>query len=210
MADVRPGIRQSVARSRHFPKGIVLRPAPADMLSDCRFEKSLRQIAKRGLSLDAMLYHEQLPELTALAGRVDTRVILDHVGCPLGVGPYAGTERETFAHWRRDIEALSKCRNEFLKFGGFGMIVTGAAYHLGPTPPTSEQLAQRWRPYFDVCMDSFGADRCMFESNFPVDKAMYSYEVLWNSFKRLCRHASESEKADLFKCTAERAYRLSV
>ena len=129
--------------------------------------------------MDAMLYHEQLPELTALAGRVDTRVILDHVGCPLGVGPYEGTERETFAHWRRDIEALSKCRNVFLKFGGFGTIVTGAA-------------------------------RCMFESNFPVDKAMYSYEVLWNSFKRLCRHASESEKADLFKCTAERAYRLSV
>lgn len=205
------GVRQSVARDSHFPDGIVLRPAPAGMLSDPRLRNSLRHLARRGLSFDAMLYHEQIPELTALARQADdATLVLDHIGCPLGVGYYADRPRETFEAWRRDIVELAGCPNVYLKFGGLGMVIVGARYHLADMPPTSLQLANDWRAYFEVCMSSFGTRRCMFESNFPVDKAMYSYRVLWNALKRLAQGASEAEKEDLFARTAARAYRLDI
>jgi predicted TIM-barrel fold metal-dependent hydrolase len=205
------GIRQSVSRDSHFPDGIVLRPAPAGMLSDPVFRRGVRKVARRNLAFDAMLYHEQIPELTALAGDVDdATIILDHYGTPLGVGHYRGQERETFTAWRRDIVELAQCPNVHIKLGGLGMIITGAEHHLGDRPPTSSDLAARWRPYFDVCAEAFGARRCLFESNFPVDKAMYSYAVLWNAFKTLAAGASAAEKADLFTGTAARLYRLAL
>ncbi len=205
------GVRQSVARDSRFPDGIVLRPAPPGMLSDPRFRISLQRLARRGLSFDAMLYHEQIPELTALARQIDdVTLVLDHIGCPLGVGHYATHPRETFEAWRRDIVELAACPNVFLKFGGLGMVILGASYHLADRPPTSLQLANDWRAYFEVCVSSFGTRRCMFESNFPVDKAMYSYRVLWNAFKRLAQHGSEAEKADLFNRTAATVYRLDI
>jgi L-fuconolactonase len=205
------GVRQSVARDSHFPNGIVLRPAPAGMLLDARFHRNIHSLARRGLSFDAMLYHEQLPELTALARKADEAVIvLDHIGCPIGVGPYRDHPQETFNAWRQGIMDLAACPNVHLKFGGLGMVILGAEYHLDAVPPTSICLANRWRPYFEVCVEAFGTKRCMFESNFPVDKAMYSYRTLWNSFKRLSLGASAAERADLFVRTAARVYRLDV
>ncbi len=205
------GIRQSVSRDSHFPDGIVLRPAPAGMLYDHAFRQGVRTIARRNLTFDAMLYHEQIPDLAALAREVDeATIILDHFGTPLGVGHYLGREKETFAAWRRDISDLAKCQNVHVKMGGLGMIITGAEHHLSEMPPTSSDLAAKWQPYFDVCMEVFGARRCLFESNFPVDKAMYSYDVLWNAFKKLTAGASTSEKADLFMGTAVRLYGLAL
>jgi len=205
------GVRQSVARDRHFPEGIVLRPAPAGMLSDRGFRRSIRTLARRNLVFDAMLYHEQIPELTSLAREIgEAAIVLDHVGCPLGVGPYRGWERETFAAWRHSMRELAACPNVHVKIGGWGMIITGAEHHLKDLPPTSTELAAAWQPYFDVCVETFGAARCMFESNFPVDKAMYSYAVLWNAFKKLSRNISPTEKAALFMGTAARVYRLTL
>jgi predicted TIM-barrel fold metal-dependent hydrolase len=205
------GVRQSVARDRHFPEGIVVRPAPAGMLSDRAFRRSLGKLARRNLSFDAMLYHEQIPELTSLAREIDgATIVLDHLGCPLGVGPYRDQERETFAAWRHDVRELAACPNVSVKIGGRGMIITGAEYHLEDRPPTSSELAAAWRPYFDVCVEAFGAARCMFESNFPVDKAMYSYHVLWNAFKTLAGNGSTAEKAALFMGTAARVYRITL
>jgi predicted TIM-barrel fold metal-dependent hydrolase len=89
-----------------------------------------------------------------------------------------------------------------------GMIICGPTWHEQPTPPDSATLAEVWRPYVETCIELFGADRCMFESNFPVDKAMYSYPVLWNAFKRLAAGASAEEKSALFHDTASRFYRL--
>ena len=205
------GVRQSVARDSHFPAGIVLRPAPAGMLSDRTFRQGVRKVANRNLPFDAMLYHEQIPELTALAREVEeATIILDHFGTPLGVGYYREREQDTFATWRRDIMELAKCPNVHVKMGGLGMIITGAEYHLRNMPPTSSDLAAKWGPYFDVCIEAFGTRRCLFESNFPVDKAMYSYGVLWNAFKRLTAGASAAEKGDLFMGTASRLYRLAL
>jgi L-fuconolactonase len=112
------GVRQSVARDSHFPDGIVLRPAPAGMMSDRQFQLGVRRLASRGLTFDAMLYHEQIPELTALARKIEgTEIILDHFGCPLGVGFYHDRKREIFDAWRQDIVALAQCPNVRIKLG---------------------------------------------------------------------------------------------
>ena len=205
------GVRQSVARDRHFPEGVVLRPSPAGMLADPVFRKSTRRLGARGLVFDAMLYHEQIPELTALADEVtETPIVLDHCGCPLGVGYYTGRKPERFEAWRRDVTELARRPNVCVKIGGLGMIITGAEYHLAERPPTSAQLAADWRPWFEACIEAFGALRCMFESNFPVDKAMYSYAVCWNAFKRLAAGCSATEQDELFANTASRVYRLET
>jgi L-fuconolactonase len=205
------GIRHSVSRDPYFPDGIVIRPAPAGLLANPDYRAGLRAIARHSLSYDAMLYHSQIPELTAMAQALpDLSIILDHIGCVLGVGPYEGREQDVFAQWRKDMTRLARCPNVVVKIGGFGMIVCGANWHERPMPPTSAELAEAWRPYVETCIALFGADRCMFESNFPVDKAMYSYRTLWNAFKRLSATASRDERAALFAGTAVRTYRIPI
>ncbi|GGY95716.1 amidohydrolase family protein [Novosphingobium colocasiae] len=205
------GIRHSVSRDELFPDGIVLRPSPAGMLADPAYRAGLARCQAHGLSYDAMLYHRQIPELTALARAMpELPIVLDHVGCIIGVGPYEGREAENLAEWTRSMRDLAGCDNVRVKVGGFGMIITGARWHERAVPPSSQELAHAWRPYVETCIDLFGADRCMFESNFPVDKAMVSYRALWNAFKRIASGASEDEQAALFWRTAADAYRLPV
>ena len=205
------GVRHSVSRDPLFPDGIVLRPAPAGLLADPRYRDGLATVAAHGLSYDAMLYHCQLPELTAMARAIpDLPIVLDHLGCILGVSPYRGREQEVFAAWRADLAELARCPNVSVKIGGMGMIVCGATWHERPMPPSSLELAEAWRPYVETCIELFGVDRCMFESNFPVDKAMYSYRTLWNAFKRLTAGASKDERAALFAGTAARIYRIAL
>lgn len=203
------GIRHSVSRDELFPNGIVIKPAPAGLLADAAYREGLRHLNRRGLVYDAMLYHSQLPELTAMARAFpDLSIVLDHIGCILGVGPYAGREQELFEAWRIDLQALAECANVRVKVGGFGMIVCGAAWHERPLPPISQELAAAWRPYVETCIELFGPERCMFESNFPVDKAMYSYRTLWNTFKRLTGSLTQSERGALFAGTAQETYGL--
>ncbi len=203
------GIRHGVSRDPHFPDGIVLRPAPEGLLGDPGYRAGLAAVARAGLSYDAMLYHRQVPELTALARVMpDLPIVLDHIGCIIGVGPYQGHKHETFLRWRRDMHALADCPNVAVKIGGFGMIICGARWHERDTPPSSDELAAAWRPYVETCIDLFGPDRCMFESNFPVDKAMYSYRTLWNAFKRLTAGLGDTERHALFAGTAARFYRI--
>jgi predicted TIM-barrel fold metal-dependent hydrolase len=156
-----------------------------------------------------MLYHQQIPELAAAARALpDLPIVIDHLGCVIGVGPYRGQERQTLAAWREDMAELAGCPNVVVKIGGLGMIICGPTWHENPLPPGSAELADAWRPQVETCIELFGVDRCMFESNFPVDKAMYSYPVLWNAFKRLASGASDDEKGALFHDTAARFYRL--
>jgi len=134
------------------------------------------------------------------------KIVLNHFGGPLGVGPYK--RNEVFPQWRADIKALSACPNVYVKLGGLAMIVNAFDFHLAPLPPSSGEMANAWRPYVEACIENFGANRCMFESNFPVDKGACSYPVLFNAFKRLAHGASAAENADLFAGTASRFYRL--
>lgn len=204
------GIRHSVSRDPNFPDGIVIRPAPARLLSDPAYRAGLARIEAFGLSYDAMLYHRQIPELTALAyARPGLPIILDHIGCILGVGPYTDRSQDTYRMWLADMTELARCPNVSVKLGGLGMIVCGARWHEQPLPPSSTELASAWEPYIHACIELFGPERCMFESNFPVDKAMYSYRTGWNAFKRLTKGASFEEKTALFSGTAARIYGLN-
>ena len=203
------GIRHSVSRDPNFPNGIAIRPAREGLLADTRYRAGLARLAERGLNYDAMLYHSQLPELTAMAQSVtNLTIVLDHIGCILGIGPYEGHEDQTFRQWRAGMADLARCPNVMVKIGGFGMIICGASWHNRPLPPASVELARAWRPYVETSIELFGADRCMFESNFPVDKAMYSYRTLWNAFKILTAEASADERTALFFGTAANAYRV--
>ena len=203
------GVRHSVARDPDFPDGIVIKPAPEGLLGNKQYRAGLARIAEYGLSYDAMLYHRQIPELTTTAHALpQLPIILDHMGCIIGVGPYRGHERESFEVWRKDLRELAGCTNVNIKLGGLGMVICGATYHGRSYPPTSRELAETWRPYIETCIEFFGVEQCMFESNFPVDKAMFSYPVLWNAYKRLVSGASDDEKSALFHDTATRIYRL--
>ena len=205
------GIRHSVSRDPNFPTGIAFRPASYGLLGAPLYRAGLARLAACGLSYDAMLYHSQLPELTAMAQTVtDLTIVLDHVGCVLGIGPYEGREAESFRQWRTAMAELARCPNVVVKIGGLGMIICGASWNERPMPPSSFELARAWRPYFEICVELFGTDRCMFESNFPVDKAMFSYRTLWNTFKLLASGLSADERTALFSGTAARAYRIQM
>jgi predicted TIM-barrel fold metal-dependent hydrolase len=190
--------------SRDFPEGLLL---------DTAFREGYGRLSRYGLSFDSWLFHPQIPELADLAGAFpDTPVILDHTGAPLAVGAYAGKRDAVMADWKRNLAELARRPNVTLKLGGLAMHLFGfdldSAHRAKPA--SSEELATAWRPYVETCIELFGVERCMFESNFPVDKRGVSYPVIWNAFKRLAANFSADEKAALFKDTACRVYRLAL
>jgi predicted TIM-barrel fold metal-dependent hydrolase len=156
------------------------------------------------------MYHTQLGELTAVArAHPGATIVLNHAGGAIGIGPYAGRRDEVFAEWRQSIVELARCPNVHVKLGGLGMRLFGFDVHSHELPPSSEQLARAWRPYIETCIELFGPQRAMFESNFPVDKGTCSYQALWNAFKRIAAGTSNADKQALFSGTATRVYRLS-
>jgi L-fuconolactonase len=184
---------------------------PRDLLENPGFQAGFAQLGRLGLVYDCWLYQSQLTDLAGFAkASPDTTIVVNHLGGPLGVGPYAGRRREAFAEWRKGLRLLAELPNTVVKIGGLGMRINGFGFHEHALPPSSEALADAWRDYIEETITAFGAHRCMFESNFPVDKGSYSYGVLWNAFKRLTSGASADDKADLFHRTAARTYRLSI
>ena len=180
------------------------------MLADATFREGIAQLAPLNLSFEAWCYHPQIPDVTDLAQAFpNTTIILNHFGGPLGIGPYAGKQAEIFSQWRLDISELARCQNVVAKLGGINMKVNGFDWDLKEKPPSSKELAEATRDYYDHCIETFGPDRCMFESNFPVDKRTCSYNVLWNTFKRIASGCSSSEKSALFHDTAARVYRIN-
>ncbi len=181
------------------------------LLLDKSFREGFAQLAPLGLSFDAWLYHPQLPQLTDLARAFpETTIILDHFGGPLGIGPYAGQADKVYADWLRDIDALAACPNVVAKLGGLAMPINGFGWHKHERPPSSNELAEATARYYLHTIERFGPQRCMFESNFPVDKVSCSYLVLWNSFKRLVADFSDADKDALLHDTAVRVYRLDA
>jgi predicted TIM-barrel fold metal-dependent hydrolase len=184
---------------------------PPDILTRSSFLDGLRCLTSLGLSFDAWMYHTQLPELVAVARAVpEATIVLNHVGGAIGIGPFAGQREQVFAEWRNSIRELAQCPNVVVKLGGLGMRLFGFDVHRGELPPSSQQLADAWRPYIETCIEAFGPSRAMFESNFPVDKGSCSYQALWNAFKRIAAGASAGDKQALFNGTATRVYRLGA
>ena len=182
---------------------------PPGLLADPAFRNGFAALGQAGLSFDAWIYHPQLPELADLArAHPDVPIVLDHLGGPLGIGPYSGRRDEVIGHWRSAMQDVAACPNVVLKLGGIGMPVFGMDWHRRSEPATSEELTAAWGTEIRWCIEQFGVDRCMFESNFPVDKASCSYVSLWNAFKRITTEASPDEQAALFHDTATRVYRI--
>ncbi|MBI3514536.1 MAG: amidohydrolase family protein [Proteobacteria bacterium] len=178
------------------------------LLADAGFRAGFACLKPLGLSFDAWMYHTQLADLVDLARAFPEQpIVLDHIGGALGIGPYAGQRDAVFRDWSAGMRALAGCPNVHVKLGGLGMPMTGFDFGTRAEPPSSTELATAWKPYFDACVEAFGAQRCMVESNFPVDKGMFGYAVMWNAFKRWAAGCSAADKAALFSGTAARFYR---
>jgi L-fuconolactonase len=204
------GIRNSAGWDPS-PDITVARSQAPGLLLDAQFRQGFACLQRYGLSFDAVLYHTQLLELVDLARTFpETTIILNHVGRPLGVGPYAGKRAAVFAEWQQNINAVAACPNVVVKVGGLGNPISGFDWHQRALPPTSAELADAVAPYYLFCIEQFGVNRCMFESNFPVDKASYSYTVMWNALKRLSTDFSPAQRAALFYGTATQTYRLAA
>jgi predicted TIM-barrel fold metal-dependent hydrolase len=179
------------------------------MLADPHFLEGFRCLARFDLTFDAWVYHPQLSEVADLAASFpDTPIVLNHFGSPILGGPNAGRPAEVFAEWRAGMTALASHDNVRVKLGALPVRRSKSAGQTGAAPLSSEEIATVWRPFFEVSVEQFGAHRCMFESNFPVQKRWCSYAVFWNACKRLAASASASEKSALFSATAARVYRL--
>jgi predicted TIM-barrel fold metal-dependent hydrolase len=175
------------------------------------FRAGLARLTALGLSFDAWVFHPQIADVTQLARAFpNANMVLCHMGSPLGYGPYAGRRDEVFAAWKAALAELARCPNVSVKLGGLTMRLAAYDYMKLPAPPSSAELAGYWRPYASTCLELFGADRCMVESNFPVEKMGIGYATLWNALKRLVSGASPDEKRAIFSGTAARVYRLEL
>ena len=186
-------------------------PSPPALLMDRTFREGIAVLARMGLSFDAMVYHPQLDEVASLAGAFpNLPIVLNHCGVPMSIGAYEGRHDDVFSRWSASLRRIAAHGNVSVKVGGLGMRYTALGFSERPEPPSSEVVATLCRPYVETCIEAFGASRCMFESNFPVDKVSYSYQVFWNACKRMVSGASPGEKSALFGGTAKRVYRLDA
>ena len=204
------GIRDALARAEPGVELMIPGGAPAGLFEDPAFRGGVARLGARGLTYDTWHYHYQNKELLELARAVpDTVMVLDHFGTPIGVGPYASQRDAIFEDWKRDIAELARCENVVLKLGGLAMPDNGFGWHLADRPPTSDEFVAAQGRYYLHALECFGADRCMFESNFPVDRMSLSYRVLWNGLKKIARDCSADERDALFAGTATRVYQLA-
>ena len=181
----------------------------AALYDDAAFRAGAKVLASMGLSLDCYHYHPQNASLLRLARALpELPMVLDHLGTPLGIGSYAGRRAEIFTQWQRDLAALARCPNVYIKLGGLAMPWTGFGYDDAARPPTFDELIADQGDYYHYAIEQFGPARCMFESNFPVDKCALSYTVLWNAFKKMAARYSEAERDLMFWGTATAFYRL--
>ena len=180
-------------------------------LSTSGYRAGAQVLAGMGLVLENSLYFHQLSELAELARAVpDLTIVLNHIGGLLRVGPYANRDDEVLPEWRRGVAEVAQCPNIIMKLGGVGQLRYGYYWHDRETAIGSGELAEALGPLMNHCIQQFGPDRCMFESNFPVDKVSYSYNVVFNAFKLLSQGYSPSERAAMFHDTAARVYNINV
>jgi L-fuconolactonase len=220
---VRPVLEAHIAAGRNRFRGIrhilawdadarLLNPAyptSEDLMDRTEFRAGLSHLSDLGLSFDAWIFFHQIPRLTALARRFPAvQIVLNHCGGIPGIGGYTDRRDDVFKNWRAAMAELSKCPNATVKIGGLGMALSGFDFEQHAQAPSSETLAKTWQPWVNTCIDFFGVERCMFESNFPVDKGSYSYVIGWNAMTRLSAGLTPTERNALFSGTASRVYKI--
>jgi L-fuconolactonase len=205
-----PGVRHSAGWDRDPIIGNSRHDIDPQLYRRPDFRAGLARLSALGLSFDAWLYHPQLADVVDLARAFPaTPIVMGHVGGVLGYGPYAGRAAAILPEWKASMRELASCPNVVVKLGGMVNRGAGFDFHNAPAAPSSQAMAGVWRPYVETCIELFGPQRCMFESNFPVDKMAIGYAALWNAFKRITSGASPDEKLALFSGTAARIYRLA-
>jgi L-fuconolactonase len=205
------GIRNMLTHSDDPAVPAAFSIAPAGRLADPALKAGARELVRRGLTFDTWIFQPQLAELAAFADTLpDLTIVLDHIGGYVAIGGFAERPKETFEAWRAGMAEVARRPNVVLKVGGMGMGMISPLFAAAETKPSSEEMARAWKPLVETCIDLFGAERCMFESNFPVDSPAGSYRRAWNAFKRLTAGASASEKTALFSGVAARVYRLDI
>jgi predicted TIM-barrel fold metal-dependent hydrolase len=205
------GIRHGVTWDTGDAAKFGRRQVPQHQVLDPVFRQGFAHLEPLGLSFESWQFHPQLPDLVDLLKAFPrTNVILNHAGGLLGIPPHDHDRQEVFAIWRANIREVAQFPNVSVKLGGLAMLYCGWDFHLRHIAPDSEELATAWRPYIEACIEAFSPDRCMMESNFPVDKQSCGYAVLWNAMKRITQGYSATEKAVLYHDTAARVYRLDV
>lgn len=204
------GIRQSSASDGAILSTMTTTPPPG-LLADAGFRRGYRCLSALGLTYGAWMYHPQIHELIDLVTALpDVRVVLNHLGGPIGIGPYRGKQRGVFERWKAVMIRLAERPNVFIKLGGMARPVVGCEFGAAPLPPSSSEMVTAWRPYIETCIEAFGPDRAMFESNFPVDKGECSFHVLWNAYKQMTSGATRREREELVAGSARDFYRLDV
>lgn len=203
------GIRDAGAWDPNPQDLLIPPPAPQGLFADTDFRRGLKKLGARDLTYDSWHFHHQNPEFRDLAAAApDTIMVLDHFGTPLGVGAYAGKRQDIFDTWKKDIAAIAECPNVVAKLGGLAMPDNGFGWFGRDMPPTSDEFVAAQADYYHHTIDCFGPDRCMFESNFPVDRLSIGYCVLWNALKKIASRYTAPEQVAMFTDTASRIYRL--
>jgi predicted TIM-barrel fold metal-dependent hydrolase len=203
------GVRDALSRAEHPDAMMIPGRAPRDLYLDPSFRRGVARLGERGLTYDSWHYHHQNREFLELARATPgTTMVLDHFGTPIGVGPYASQREEIFAQWKVDIADIAALPNTVAKIGGLAMPDNGFGWNTADRPPTSDEFLAQQSRYYLHAIECFGPDRCMFESNFPVDRLSLSYPVLWNAYKKMTVGFSTSERAALFSGTASRVYKV--
>ena len=177
-------------------------------LSD-EFSEGLNELENKNLTFEAWQYHHQINQVSILAREhPNLKIVLNHFSGPIGIGPYKDMRNEIFEQWKKDIDELVKNKNVYAKLGGLAMPINGYNFHKQSMPPSSDQIVEAQKNYYDYSIKSFGPERCMFESNFPVDKQSVSYHVIWNAFKKISKDYTEEDKEYLFLKSAKNFYSL--
>jgi len=181
------GIRQCLNYHRDPVKTFIEQP---HLMSDAQWQRGYGLLKRYGLSFDLQLYYTQMEEALSLARKFpDTPIVLNHTGMPVDRAV------EEIEAWKASMKSLASAPNVFCKISGLGM---------GDWHWTTESIT----PFVLDAIDAFGTQRCMFASNFPVDKLFSSYDDVFNVFKSITRSFSDDERRALFHDNAERVYRL--
>ncbi len=180
------------------------------LLLDATFRAGVAELSSRGLIFESHLWHPQIHELTDLARAFpELTIVVDHCGGPLGIGSYKARRDEVMTLWRKNISELAKCENVLVKLGGVNMVISGHEWHRHEKPPTSDELLAAAGPFVEFTIEAFGADRGMFQSNYPAERISCDYGVLWNFLKKVTQYFSADEKARLYHDTAARVFGLT-
>jgi predicted TIM-barrel fold metal-dependent hydrolase len=217
-ANVIPVLEALIAQGNGRLKGIryrtnsnseVKQESPENIMSTPNFRAAFGRLAKYGLSYDCWAYHPQLPDLIAVVREYpDVPVAMNHCGGLIGMGSFANRREESHREWRSHLTELAKSPNFYMKLGGFFMPVFGLGMK-DHADLTAELLAKAAKPIIDTCIDVFGPNRCMFESNFPVTRDFISYKTMWNCYKLAVADLNPLEKQAVLHDTAKTFYRIT-